>query len=267
MTIVTKKERVYFGTKYGYCGTKKTVERWRGAPTSHTTSQHPPHKNYSPPPSTMTSNIIPVALDVDDDDDDEDDDDVDAEDDAVWYAAARDIQNRVSRVVGTADMEDRLFRSFFGTSIGPTMMVWDLLVHHDLLPDNGRPKHLLWALYFLKVYPKQGPGCSVVGGCAGAVDPKTFRKWVWSFIRAIAELEDELVSNFFYSQCEDDGAECWHCSEDPSTGRRIVVPQTTLPSTQLRELPFFSPPRRPHTPPRRRLLRRSTSRVERKETS
>ncbi|KAL3805749.1 hypothetical protein ACHAW5_003829 [Stephanodiscus triporus] len=37
-----------------------------------------------------------------------------------------------------------------------------------------------------------GPGCLVVGGCAGAVDPKTFRKWVWSFIRAIAELEDEL---------------------------------------------------------------------------
>ncbi len=24
---------------------------------------------------------------------------------------------------------------------------------------GGCPKHLLWALHFLKVYPKQGPGC------------------------------------------------------------------------------------------------------------
>ena len=152
MTIVTKKERVYFGTKYGYCGTKKTVERWRGAPTSHTTSQHPPHKNYSPPPSTMTSNIIPVALDVDDDDGD--DDDVDA----VWYAAARDIQNRVSRVVGTADMEDRLFRSFFGTSIGPTMMVWDLLVHHSLLPRERAAKAPALGTILPKSVCKAGPG-------------------------------------------------------------------------------------------------------------
>ena len=207
----------------------------------------------------------PVARPPDDDDVDDDDYDVD---DVDWDSAARDIQNRVSRVVGTVDREARHFREFFGTSVGAVEAVWDRLVHHDLLPDNGRPKHLLWALYFLKVYPKQGPGCSVVGGCAGAVDPKTFRKWVWSFIRAIAELEDDMVSKFFYSQCEDDGAECWHRSEDPSTGRWLVRPKTTLPSTQLRELPFFSPPRRPHTPPAAACRHcRSTSRVERKETS
>ena len=125
-------------------------------------------------------------LDDDDDDDlDDDDDDVDDEDGAVWYAAARDIQNR------------RHFREFFGTSIGPVMMVWGLLDHHSLLPEKGLPKHMLWALYFLKVYPKQGPGCSVVGASAGAVDPKTFRKWVWAFIVAIAELEEVVVSIFY----------------------------------------------------------------------
>jgi hypothetical protein len=151
----------------------------------------------------MTSTNIPIAAHVDDDDDDldddddDDDDDVDDEDGAVWYAAARDIQNRVSRVVGTDEMEDRHFREFFGTSIGLVMMVWDLLVHHSLLPEKGLPKHLLWALYFLKVYPKQSPGCSVVGASAGAVDPKTFRKWVWAFIVAIAELVDEVVSIFY----------------------------------------------------------------------
>ena len=50
----------------------------------------------------MTPTIIPIAAHVDDDDDDDDVEGV-----AVWYAAARDIQNRVSRVVGTDEMEGR----------------------------------------------------------------------------------------------------------------------------------------------------------------
>ncbi len=58
----------------------------------------------------------------------------------------------------------------------------------------------------MKACPKQGPGCSVVGASAGAIDLKMFQKWVWAFIRAIADLEEAVVSNFIYSQCED-GAE------------------------------------------------------------
>ena len=48
-----------------------------------------------------------------------------------------------------------------------------------------------------KNIPKAGPGVFRVGGCAGAVDLKTFRKWVWSFVQAVAELVDEVVSIFF----------------------------------------------------------------------
>ena len=47
----------------------------------------------------------------------------------------------------------------------------------------------------MKVYPKQSSGCLAVGTSAGAVDPKTHRKWVWAFIDAIAELVDVVVSN------------------------------------------------------------------------
>jgi hypothetical protein len=47
----------------------------------------------------------------------------------------------------------------------------------------------------MKVYPKQGLGCSVVCASAGAVDPKTHRKWAWAFIEAIAKLVDVVVSN------------------------------------------------------------------------
>ena len=71
---------------------------------------------------------------------------------------------------------------------------WELLERDSLLSEGGRPKHLLWALDFMKVYPKQSPGCSAVGASAGAVDPETHRKWVWAFIDAVANLVDIVVS-------------------------------------------------------------------------
>ena len=73
---------------------------------------------------------------------------------------------------------------------------WELLVRDSLLSEGGRPKHLLWALYFMKVYPKQSPGCLAIGASAGAIDPKTHRKWVWAFIDAVANLDDVVVSNY-----------------------------------------------------------------------
>ena len=74
------------------------------------------------------------------------------------------------------------------------LKLWELLERDSLLPAKSHPKHLLWALHFLKVYPKQGPGCSTAGASNGAVDPKTHRKWVWAFIDAIKELMDVVVS-------------------------------------------------------------------------
>ena len=76
-----------------------------------------------------------------------------------------------------------------------------MLYESGLLPDNGQPKHLLWACYFLKVYPKQAAGCSVVGGTSGAVDPKTMKYWVWEFIDGIGELVDDVVSTNFSIAC------------------------------------------------------------------
>jgi hypothetical protein len=52
---------------------------------------------------------------------------------------------------------------------------------------------------FLKVYPKQGPGCAAIGGSErGAVDPRTHRKWVWKFIEAIAKLVNIVARIFVY---------------------------------------------------------------------
>ncbi len=112
-----------------------------------------------------------------------------------FEALARDIQNRASHCVGAGMTETRHFREFFGTSVLIVEKVWELLEKDSLLPEGGRPKHLLWALHFMKVYPKQSPGCSAVGASAGAVDPKTHCKWVWAFINAVANLDDVVVSN------------------------------------------------------------------------
>jgi hypothetical protein len=125
-------------------------------------------------------------------------------DDAVnglpdFLAIARDIQNRAKRRVGSGLTEAQLFCKFFGTSVIVVEHVWKLIVQGKHLPDNGHPEHLLWCLHFLKVYPKQGPGCAAIGGYdRDAVDPETHRKWVWAFIEAVEGITDVVVSIFLF---------------------------------------------------------------------
>ncbi len=107
---------------------------------------------------------------------------------------ARDIMNKSPRPDAAASTEIRAFRETFGISLPIVSMVWSMLWEEGVVPEGGRPKHLLWALHFLKVYPLQAPGCAAVGGSASAVDAKTHKKWVWAFIDAFAELVDEVVS-------------------------------------------------------------------------
>jgi len=49
---------------------------------------------------------------------------------------------------------------------------------------------MLWALMFLKTYAKE----TALSGMAGGADEKTFRKWIWSFVCAIAALDSDVVS-------------------------------------------------------------------------
>jgi hypothetical protein len=85
--------------------------------------------------------------DEDSDNSDNDDNDRDTEE-AVILRDARDIQNRTSRCVGTAAMEDRRFRSLFGERITIVLKVWLMLWEDGLRPKKSKPKHLLWTLYF-----------------------------------------------------------------------------------------------------------------------
>ena len=45
----------------------------------------------------------------------------------------------------------------------------------------------------MKLYPKQGVACAATGGAGGVVDPKTFRKFIWPYIYALAELKSIVV--------------------------------------------------------------------------
>ena len=95
---------------------------------------------------------------------------------------------------GSALTHDRRFRSNFGTSPEGCAAIWNLLDPYTTITTKGlSPKHLLWALMFLKVYAKESIHCSMAGG----VDEKTFRKWVWLFIYEISFLESAVLSGLF----------------------------------------------------------------------
>ena len=114
-----------------------------------------------------------------------------------FLTIGREIQNRSKRRVGSDLTEDNRFRSFFGCGAETALILWNMMHAYSCEPNNLQIEHFLWCLFFMKVYPKQGPACSVVGGSNGAVDPKTLRKWSWGFIVSIAELAEIVVSLFY----------------------------------------------------------------------
>lgn len=75
------------------------------------------------------------------------------------------------------------FGSLYGINPLQTFQVWEAMA----VPHKGRPKHLLWALFFLRQYDNTVVLCHLFN-----VSPKTLRKWLWPFVEAIAALK--LVS-------------------------------------------------------------------------
>ena len=106
----------------------------------------------------------------------------------------KEIQNKSGRSIRSDTMKDRAFREFFGTTATVVWKIWGNLSQQGTVPIEGTAKHLLWSLYFMRAYPKQGATCAVVGGLAGAIDPKTLQKFIWPFIEAIAELTSDVMS-------------------------------------------------------------------------
>lgn len=100
--------------------------------------------------------------------------------------------------------QEREFRSQFGASWYVCADVWNLLESHGIGLDGGNrggrePKHLLWALLFLKVYGSEKTNSVLCG-----TSVKTYRRWVWELLSQIAMLEVVVVSfdDFFQNVSE-----------------------------------------------------------------
>ena len=71
---------------------------------------------------------------------------------------------------------ERVVKAHFGLSVVAIAVVWALVV--GVATTLGiKPIHLLWALYFLKVYPTEDLAANLFG-----TSRETYRKWVWKVI-------------------------------------------------------------------------------------
>jgi hypothetical protein len=99
-------------------------------------------------------------------------------------------------IIGRSVKSKKLARDRFASSYGTepliVAIVWDMMKNSNKnsIPDNKPyPKHLLWALMFLKSYDTEMNIASRL-----RVDEKTYRKWLWIILPWIATLKREVVS-------------------------------------------------------------------------
>lgn len=98
----------------------------------------------------------------------------------------------------------RRFKRAFGYSPRQVSVLWRHLVERGCLDDlnakgsarNVKPIHLLWTLMFLRGYAIEESHSARAG-----VSEKTFRKWTWIYIEAIASLDSVFVSTISYCWC------------------------------------------------------------------
>ena len=116
-----------------------------------------------------------------------------------FIAIGREFQNRTNRKVGAELSEEQQFRSFYGIGSDVAVKAWEMMHDLNLQPEDASIEHYLWCLFFMKVYPENEKiSATVAGGDKGAIDPKTFRKYIWPMIRAIADLEIHVVSSLCF---------------------------------------------------------------------
>ena len=86
--------------------------------------------------------------------------------------------------------------SLFGTTPEVCVVLWNKIDPRRTMVGVGQapePKHLLWALIFLRIYDTDEVNSRLVGG----VDEKTFRKWAHPFVEAISFLEYPVVRSVY----------------------------------------------------------------------
>ena len=91
--------------------------------------------------------------------------------------------------------QNQRFMALCGVHPTVCMIVWGELKWSMLVEDACKPKHLLWALIFLKTYTTESSLAVAIG-----VDEKVLREWIFIIIYAISDLEDDWVGGFLVHQ-------------------------------------------------------------------
>lgn len=95
---------------------------------------------------------------------------------------------------GSGSVAERRFRSAFGVDILVCAIAWEWLEWKGTIPEGGSKEHFLWACLQLMVYPTENVLSMLLD-----VDEKTFRKWAWSFLLALSDLECDVVSEMRFA--------------------------------------------------------------------
>jgi len=87
----------------------------------------------------------------------------------------------------------RRFRARFGVDPSSVLVLWNNLKFFcwqfdSLCNQSLNLEHLFWTLEFLKGY-----ACEIIQADKFGIDPKTYRKWIWQYIKAIASIAPQLV--------------------------------------------------------------------------
>lgn len=96
---------------------------------------------------------------------------------AIEEAASDTLSWPKNKKWDSADKDNR-FRALFGVSSELVADIWNWIEARTIDEPGAQPKHLLWALLFMKVYSTEEVHCAVVSWPT----VKTFRKWSWYFI-------------------------------------------------------------------------------------
>lgn len=84
------------------------------------------------------------------------------------------------------------FKAFYGVTPRICNVLWTLIESNSA--EFFEPKHLLWALNFLKQYNVEATSRAIFGA-----DEKTLRKYIWLIIDLLADLDIVRIYAMFFS--------------------------------------------------------------------
>jgi len=110
-----------------------------------------------------------------------------------FFSLGWDLQLPGESPKRNVEYRNRIFKSWYGTKPDNVRKLWNRLYDSGWIQNlpTSEPKHLLWALYLMRVYGPNEETLAAQMRC----DAKTFRKYSWYYIEGISKEAPKLVSS------------------------------------------------------------------------